>query len=112
MSSPKRLARIAGLLYLVVGIFGGFAGGYAPPKVYVAGNPARTAENILANSGLVRFSVVADLLHGCSYGCISNKGNLIIKLLPRPSSLSTSTVPPWSIISSLTTYSPTPNPLI
>ena len=25
MSSPKRLARIAGLLYLIVGIFGGFA---------------------------------------------------------------------------------------
>jgi hypothetical protein len=28
MSSPKRLARIAGLLYLIVGIFGGFAIAY------------------------------------------------------------------------------------
>jgi hypothetical protein len=26
MSSPKRLARIAGLLYLIVGILGGFEG--------------------------------------------------------------------------------------
>jgi hypothetical protein len=28
MSSPKRLARIAGLFYLVVAIFGGFAEGF------------------------------------------------------------------------------------
>ena len=48
MVSPKRLARIAGLLYLIVGIFGGLAIGYATPKVYVAGEPARTAENIMA----------------------------------------------------------------
>ncbi len=62
MNSPKRLARIAGLLYLIVGIFGGFAAGYATPNVYAAGDAARTAANIAANSGLVRFSVVADLL--------------------------------------------------
>ncbi len=62
MNSPKRLARIAGLLYLIVGIFGGFAAGYATPKVYVAGDAAATAANILANSGLVRLSVVADLV--------------------------------------------------
>jgi hypothetical protein len=62
MASPKRLARIAGFLYLIVGIFGGFAIGYATPKVYVGGDAARTAENVLANTGLVRFSVMADLL--------------------------------------------------
>ena len=33
MNSPKRLARIAGALYLLVGIFGGFAQGYVEPKV-------------------------------------------------------------------------------
>jgi hypothetical protein len=62
MSSSRRLARIAGLLYLTVGIFGGFAVGYANPKVYVAGDAATTAANIVANSGLVRIGVVADLL--------------------------------------------------
>jgi hypothetical protein len=51
MSLPKCLARIAGLLYLVVGIFGGFAIEYATPKVHMAGDPARTAENVLANAG-------------------------------------------------------------
>lgn len=62
MNSPKRLARIAGLLYLIVGIFGGFAVGYATPKVYAAGDAATTAGNVAANSRLVLFSVMADLL--------------------------------------------------
>src|SRR6185312_3015855 len=61
-SSAKRLARIAGVLYLLVGIFGGFAEGFVEPKMYVAGNAAATAANVVANSGLVRLGVVADLL--------------------------------------------------
>jgi hypothetical protein len=61
MRSPKRLARIAGILYLFVGIFGGFAQGFVEPKMYVAGNAATTAGNVVANAGLVRVGVVADL---------------------------------------------------
>jgi len=61
ITSPKRLARIAGVLYLLVGIFGGFAEGFVEPRMYVAGNAATTASNLLANAGLVRLSVVADL---------------------------------------------------
>ena len=64
MTSTKRLARIAGFLYLLVGIFGGFAEGYVEPKMYVAGNAAATAGNVVANAGLVRMGVVADLLDG------------------------------------------------
>ena len=64
MTSPKRLARIAGFLYLMVGLFGGFAEGYVEPKMYVAGNAAATAGNVVANAGLVRMGVVADLLDG------------------------------------------------
>jgi hypothetical protein len=62
MTSPKRLARIAGVLYLLVGIFGGFAEGFVDPKMYVAGNAAATAGNVIANSGLVRVGVVSHLL--------------------------------------------------
>jgi hypothetical protein len=62
VSSPKRLARIAGIFYLLVGIFGGFAEGFADPKLYVPGDAAATAANVLANPGLVRISVVAHLL--------------------------------------------------
>lgn len=61
MSSPKRLAGIAGLLYLIVGIFSGFSFGYVLSKVYAPGDAATTAANVLANSGLVRLGVVADL---------------------------------------------------
>ncbi len=61
MSSPKRLARIAGLLYLIVAIFGGFTLAFVYPKIYVAGDAARTAGNVVAHSRLVRIGVVADL---------------------------------------------------
>jgi len=64
LNAPKRLARIAGVLYLLVGICGGFAEGFVDPKMYVAGNAAATAGNVVANAGLVRMSVVAHLLDG------------------------------------------------
>ena len=64
LSSPKRRARIAGVLYLLVGIFGGFAEGFVDPKMYVSGNAAATAGNAAANSGLVRLGVLAHLLDG------------------------------------------------
>ena len=62
VTSPKRLARIAGILYLLVGITGGFAEGFVEPKMYVAGDAAATAANVVANAGLVRLGVVSDLL--------------------------------------------------
>jgi hypothetical protein len=62
VNSPKRLARIAGIFYLLVGIFGGFAEGFVDPKMYFANNALATAGNVVANSGLVRMGVVAHLL--------------------------------------------------
>lgn len=62
MNSPKRLARSAGVLYLLVAILGGFAEGFVEPKMYVAGNAAATAGNVAAHAGLVRLGVAADLL--------------------------------------------------
>lgn len=64
MNSQKRLARIAGLLYLFVGIFGGFAEGFVDPKMYVAGNALATAGNVVSNQWLVRMGVVSHLLDG------------------------------------------------
>ena len=60
--SPKRLARIAGVLYLLVAVFGGFAQGFVEPTMYVAGDAAATAGNVVANAGLVRQGVVAELV--------------------------------------------------
>ena len=62
MNSPQRLARIAGALYLLVGVFGGFAEGFVYPKLYVAGDATATVANLVANPELARAGVVADLL--------------------------------------------------
>jgi len=56
------LARIAGALYLLVGIFGGFAEGFVDPKIYAAGNAAATAGNVVSNLILIRMGVVSHLL--------------------------------------------------
>ena len=67
MSSPRRLARIAGLLYLIVAVFAGFSYDYATGKTYVPGDAAATAQNVLANAGLVRVGVVADLIQATAW---------------------------------------------
>jgi hypothetical protein len=59
-ASPVRLARIAGALYFVIAIFGGFAQ-IVRVKVYEPGDATATAANIVANATLVRLSFVADL---------------------------------------------------
>ncbi len=64
MDISKKNARIAGVLYLLVGIFGGFSEGFVDPKMYVAGNAALSASNVISNSQLVRMGVVAHLLDG------------------------------------------------
>ena len=60
-ASPKRLARIAGVFYLLVGITGGFAAGFMDPFLYVAGDAAATAGNVMDNSTLVRVGVISHL---------------------------------------------------
>ncbi|HEX8509638.1 MAG TPA: DUF4386 domain-containing protein [Propionibacteriaceae bacterium] len=62
MNSPDRLARIAGVLYLLVAVFGGFAVG-VPLTMYVPGDAASTAGNVVAHAGLVRLGVVSDLVN-------------------------------------------------
>ena len=61
MPSTKRLARTAGLYYLVVAVLGAFAH-IVRAQVYVAGDAATTAANVLANPDLVRYSFAADLV--------------------------------------------------
>ncbi|WP_373635037.1 DUF4386 domain-containing protein [Yoonia sp. SS1-5] len=53
-------ARAAGGLYLAIAICGGFSIGYVPMQIVVAGDPAASAANLLANQGLFRLGVLAD----------------------------------------------------
>jgi hypothetical protein len=71
MNAPKRIARIAGVLYLLVAIFGGFALGFVYPKIYDARDAAKTAGNLLENSGLVRIGVAADLFQATVWVCVA-----------------------------------------
>jgi len=61
MTTPQRLARTAGVYYLVVAIFGGFAH-VVRTQVYVPGDATATTDNVVANADLVRFSFAADLV--------------------------------------------------
>ena len=61
VTSPKSLARVAGVLYLLNAILAGFEFGYVLGKVYIPGDPSASAANVAANVGLVRIGLVADL---------------------------------------------------
>lgn len=65
-ASPVRLARIAGLLYLVVAILGAFAM-IVRVNVYQPGDATATAANIVANPTLMRLSFVADLVQALAW---------------------------------------------
>lgn len=67
MTSPKRLARIAGILYLTVAILGGFAHLYSRATVFVPGDARATADNVVANSALFRAGFVADLVQAACF---------------------------------------------
>jgi uncharacterized protein DUF4386 len=79
MRSPKRLARIAGVLYLLNGISSGFAFAYVLGKVFVPGDAAKTTANVVANSGLVRLGVVADLFNGAEWILLAMALYLLLK---------------------------------
>lgn len=62
MSSNKKTARIAGLLYLVVVLTGIFSLQYVPGKLIVWDNAAQTFNNIVASQTLFRFGIVSGLV--------------------------------------------------
>jgi hypothetical protein len=60
--SEKKLARVAGSLYLVVAVLGGFAELVVREGIVEPGNPAATADNIRGAAGLFRLGFAADLV--------------------------------------------------
>ena len=69
-ATDVRLARRAGLLYLVMAVFGAFAH-VIRLRVYVPGDAGTTAANLVANASLVRLSFVADLLQALVWLCLA-----------------------------------------
>lgn len=61
MTSIKRTARLAGLLYLILAITGGFGIMYVPSQLIVLNDPATTVSNIFNNEFLYRLGILSQL---------------------------------------------------
>jgi len=59
-SAPVQMARIAGLLYLIIIVFGIWAEVFVRSGIVVSGDAGATAQNIAASPGLFRAGFVAD----------------------------------------------------
>lgn len=62
LSSLKKTARLAGVLYLLLTITGAYSIIYVPSQIIVRGNAAATANNIISNEFLFRTGTVVDLI--------------------------------------------------
>ena len=60
--SPRTVARVTGLLYLLVFVTAGFSEGYVRGTLVVPGDAAATAANVAASAWLFRLGVVSDLV--------------------------------------------------
>jgi hypothetical protein len=67
MNSIQKTARLAGFLYVLTVPFALFGYFYAPGVLVVAGDAVTTTENIMANTGLFRLSIVAALTVQVTY---------------------------------------------
>ncbi len=77
MSSSKTLARLAGILYLIVAVGGGFSE-YVRLSVRVRGDAAATAANVAEHASLFRLGFVADLV---DFACFLAVGLLLYAIL-------------------------------
>jgi len=66
-ASPRSLARMAGVFYLLTILTGGFALVFVSGRLVVYGDAAATATNILAHEPLFRLGFAADLIMAACY---------------------------------------------
>src|SRR4051794_37241364 len=64
MHPTVKAARVAGFLYLLLGVTAPWRLVYIPSKLFVPGAAAATANNIAAHQTLFRLGIVTDLLTG------------------------------------------------
>ena len=86
--TPRRLARIAGILYLVIFVTAGFSEGAVRADLITYGDPAATAANLLDNSSLVRLSVVSDAVAFIADAIVSVLLYLILVPVSKPLAMS------------------------
>ncbi len=62
MNSIKKMARITGVLYLIIIICAGFSEGFVRSSIIVPGNATETVDNIVNSEWLFRVGFVSDLV--------------------------------------------------
>ncbi|RAO76819.1 DUF4386 domain-containing protein [Dyella jiangningensis] len=67
MNAESRLARVAGLLYLVVVLTGLFSLAYVPSKLVVHGDPQATLERMVVSETLLRYGVASFLVEQVAF---------------------------------------------
>lgn len=63
MDSIKKKARVAGVLYLLIGITAPIGLVYVPSKLFVRGDATATADRIRAAGSLLRLGIASELFH-------------------------------------------------
>ncbi len=71
MTPTKNDARVAGLLYLFITVTGVFNLMYVPGKLYVRGDAAATASNILAHESLFRVDLVVGVAGSVGFALLA-----------------------------------------
>lgn len=87
-TSPVKIARIAGILYLLIFITAGFSQGFVRESMVVPGDANLTAANILASEGLFRLGFASDLIAFMSDLVVS----ILLYVLLRPVSKTVSLI--------------------
>lgn len=61
IKSPKKMGRLAGLLYVLIAFSGAFSIGYVPTVIMETGDPTTILANLASNKGLVQGGLLADI---------------------------------------------------
>src|SRR5260370_35712800 len=81
-ASPRRMARIAGLLYLIGSVAGAFGILYGP-SIVVAGDASASAKHILASESLFSLSIVRALLDQIIFVFVLLRLYQVLKPVPK-----------------------------
>jgi hypothetical protein len=86
-TSQRRVARVAGVLYLVIIVTGIFAEFFIRQSLKVPGDATATATNIMASEGLFRVGIAADLIMILSDVALALAFYVLLKPVSQPLSL-------------------------
>ena len=62
MNSIKKIARVTGILYLIMTLVGPFSMMYVPSQLIVPGDATATANNIMASGSLLNAGIIGHLV--------------------------------------------------